>query len=341
MHIFRFALLPALIFTAALANAAVDSSPFAKEIQFYFGTDIAWHTSTESMTKTVAAEGTYYHLFFDGRQLRLRMTTGTADDAGSAKAFDTLAIVDVIIDGERNAVFQWCLNNQERHNRFLQQGLSVKKGICRNDGAHGAYTMQLNQQTLDSLLNGSKLTFVLKPYRTPVELNFDIRDFQAAVTQMQQAKAAKLAASRTVAPTPAAAGTTGAVTLATPKPKCKLKPPADFAEINTIEYDCDDQAEKAQATATLNERIDKVRAEKERKRQAEERARLVKEEETRREQEALAASAALQQEISSEITNKMLAVCQKQWAEGRQRCYCEKYIEFAPPGIESDPSCAR
>lgn len=346
MNISIFVLLSALLI-AAQANAAVDSNPFAKEKQFDFGTDIAWSTSSESMTKTVSAEDSYYHLFFNGRQLRIRITTGKIDDEGSAKSFDAFAVNDIMVDGERNAIFQWCLNNQERHSRFLQQGLSVKKDICINDGAHGVYTMQLNQQTIDSLRNGSKLTFVLKPYRTPVELNFDITDFKLALAKMQ-ASAATLATSTAVAPTPESGAMTRAAVAPAPKVKCTLKPPADFAEIRTIDYDCDNEAEKAQAKATLSAQIDKALAkreqlavENERKRKAEEQARLAKEEKARREKEALAASAALQQELSSDIAKKMIAVCQKKWAQGEHRCYCEKYIEYAPAGIESDPSCAK
>jgi len=346
MKISSYTLLPALFFATALAHAAVDSNPFAKDKHFDFGTDIAWNTSGESMTKTVAVEDTYYHLFFDGRQLRLRITTGAADDENSAKSFDAFAVNDVLIDGERNAIFQWCLNNQERHSRFLQQGLSVKKDICVNDGAHGVYTMQLNQQTVDSLLNGSKLTFVLKPYRTPVELSFDITDFKAAVTRMQQTRAAALAAIRPAASPTSSVAKGVAVAAVVPKMKCKLNPPAEFAEIKTIEYACDDEAEKSKAKATLSAQIDKAIAareklavEKERKRKLAEQARLAQEEKARREQEALAASAALQQELSSDIAKKMIAVCKKKWALGEHRCYCEKYIEYAPAGIESDPSC--
>ena len=345
MKIFRFVLLPVLLFATAHVNAAVDSNPFAKEKHFDFGTDIAWNTSSESMTKTVFADDNYYHLFFDGRQLRLRITMEKADDNSSAKSFDAFAVNDILIDGKRNAVFQWCLNNQDRHSRFLQQGLSVKKDICINDGAHGVYTMQLNQQTVDSLRNGSKLTFVLKPYRTPVELAFDITDFQAAVSKMQQAKAAELAASKPPEPSHPAVVSVAA---AAPKTKCTLKPPAEFAEIKAVEYVCDDESEKTNAKATLSAQIDKALAareklavEKERKRKAEEQARLEKEEKTRREQEALAASAALQQELSSDIAKKMIAVCQKKWSAGEHRCYCEKYIQFAPAGIVSDPSCTK
>jgi hypothetical protein len=349
MNISRYVLLSALFFSAAQINAAVDSNPFSKEKYFDFGTDIPWNITSESMIKTVFADDTYYHLSFDGHQLSLKITADKHDDS-SGKSFDSLAILDIIIDGKRNDVFQWCLNNQDRHSRFLQQGLSVKKDLCINDGAHGTYTMQLSQQTIDNLLTGSKLTIVLKPYRTPVELNFNITDFQAGVTKMQQAEAAKQVASKPAAPIPeptVRAGTM-AVTAVAPKPVCKLKPPVDFSEISVIEYKCNDEAEKASAKATMSAQVDKalaarekLAAEKESKRKAEEQARLEKAEKDRREQEALAASAALQQELSSDIAKKMIAICQKKWAEGEHRCYCEKYLKYAPAGIESNPSCAK
>ena len=58
-----------------------------------------------------------------------------------------------------------------------------------------------------------------------------------------------------------------------------------------------------------------------------------------RERRALAASAATRAELSTEIARKMIALCGKSWAEGEHRCYCEKYLEFAPADIPSDPNC--
>ena len=83
----------------------------------------------------------------------------------------------------------------------------------------------------------------------------------------------------------------------------------------------------------------KAAAEAERKRKEAEAARLAKEEALKKEQEAIAASAALRAELSSDIAKKMIAVCEKKWAEGEHRCYCEKYIEFAPANIKSNPDC--
>ena len=83
----------------------------------------------------------------------------------------------------------------------------------------------------------------------------------------------------------------------------------------------------------------KRQMEAERKRKQEEAARLAKEEQKRKEQEALAASAAIQAELSTDIAKKMIAVCEKKWAEGEHRCYCQKYIQFAPASIQANSSC--
>ena len=62
--------------------------------------------------------------------------------------------------------------------------------------------------------------------------------------------------------------------------------------------------------------------------------------EIKAEQAALAETEASRKVVNADITNKMLAVCQKKWAKGEHRCYCQKFIEHAPAGIESNPSCA-
>ena len=130
------------------------------------------------------------------------------------------------------------------------------------------------------------------------------------------------------------------------KKKCKAEAPKGYKGLKAIEYNCDDAAAKSAATAkidkqvaSINEQRKKAAAEAERKRKEAEAARLAREEALKKEQEALEASAAVQAELSSDITNKMLAVCKKQWADGNSRCYCEKYLEFAPSHIKPNPEC--
>ena len=43
--------------------------------------------------------------------------------------------------------------------------------------------------------------------------------------------------------------------------------------------------------------------------------------------------------LSSDITRKMIAVCEKNWLQGEHRCYCQKYIEYAPEDIRANSEC--
>jgi len=127
-----------------------------------------------------------------------------------------------------------------------------------------------------------------------------------------------------------------------PKAKCKIGPPEGFSEVKTVAYDCDNVAARIKAKAAVDSKVDEIReqrklaaAEAERKRKQE----LAKKEQLKKEQEALAASAATQAELSTDIAKKMIAVCEKKWAEGEHRCYCQKYIQFAPASIQANSSC--
>ena len=96
----------------------------------------------------------------------------------SPKSFSNLEVKAFKIDGKQAPLFSWCLNNQQRHNRFLQQGLSVKKNICEINGEVGRFVIHLNRDTLMALQKGRQLTVVIKPFRTPIELNYDFSDFE-------------------------------------------------------------------------------------------------------------------------------------------------------------------
>jgi hypothetical protein len=139
---------------------------------------------------------------------------------------------------------------------------------------------------------------------------------------------------------------------------CKLDPPRGYPEIESIEYECNDIEEMIDAQAVIDAKVTRIfeqrrqakaakrqqqqaqrsREQSEQQRKQAEAARLA-EQALKQEQEALAASKAVREELSSAITKKMIALCGKTWAEGEHRCYCEKYIEFAPAHIQSNPDC--
>lgn len=362
MSLTRFSICLAILVAASQAIAN-NNNPFDKAITVTAGHDVAWQFAEQSATKSVkGADGTWYHLFYDGLRLRLRLTGSAEDSQYGAKQFEGFAVNDVRVDGKRLDVFQWCLNNQAKHNRFLEQGLTVKKDICQNLGDQGTFVMRLTKETIASLETGNSIEFDLKPYRTTVKVKYSIADFHQANLEFKRQQDEKLAAVRAQeeqARAEAQAKAEAAAALAAPapvvvaprpkpkpRPKCRIAAPEGYTTIKPITYDCDNDAARINAQANVDlqvEEIDQQRrkaaAEAERKRKEAEAARLAKEEALRKEQEALAASAALQQELSSDITKKMLAVCEKTWAEGQHRCYCQKYIEYAPAAIRAKASC--
>ena len=337
-----------------------DNNPFNRAIQVTAGVDVDWQFGEQTATKSVkGSDGTWYHLFYDGLRLRLRLTGSAEDSQYGARQFEDFSVYDVRIDGKRLDVFQWCLNNQNKHSRFLEQGLTVRKEVCQNLGGQGVFVMRLTKDTIAALENGNGIEYELKPYRTTVKVKFSIADFASVNSEFKRQQEEKLAAiraqeQRAIEEAKAKAKAAAAVPVAPvvvapkpqPKPKCKLSPPEGFPEVEPIAYDCDNVAARINAQAGIDLKVEEVEqrrkraaAEAERKRKAEEAARLAREEALRKEQEVLDASAAVQAELSSDITKKMLAVCEKNWAEGNHRCYCEKYIEYAPAAIKANSEC--
>ena len=323
---------------------AVGDNPFAKNDVMTVGKDVAWDIDKKAViaTKTAENKGTYYHLEFDNKQLKISITRDAA--GGQPKSFNQLEVKDVSIDGKQSALFKWCLANQERHKRFLQQGLQVKKGICAIDGTAGSFIIKLNKDTLVALQEGSRLTVMLKPFRTPLELKYDISDFNDMYIALNARPAPVAAATVTAAKVPEAVK---------PKKKCWVGAPPEFKNIKSVSYDCDDAASKIKAETQVTklvvqekEKQRKLAAEKEKQRKlAEEQkkkelaAKLKEEERLQAEAAAIAASLAKQAEIDSEITQKMVKVCEKYWNKGEHRCYCEKYISHAPASVQASSTC--
>lgn len=329
--------------------SAFNDNPFAKNESLNIGKDTPWKLDKDAGMATKSAtdgKGNYYHLKFDNKEIQLNITT---DEAGvEPKVFTQLEIKDLFIDGKQSPLFKWCLKNQQRHDRFLQQGLTVKKDICMIDGGKGSFVMRLNKATLASLQAGKRLTLMLKPFRTPLELNYDISDFK----DMYLALNAKVPADAPVASTSKQAPVSK---------KCWAGPPARYKTIKPVEYDCADAEAKRDAEAWVTGLVNKEKAEQkkladkkaaalaaekekqrkiaEQKRQKELAAKQAEEEKLRIEAAALAASEVKQAKINDEITQKMVNVCSKFWNKGEHRCYCQKYIDHAPSSIQASSTC--
>jgi hypothetical protein len=330
----------ACVSPAFQAFAMNIDDPFGKVESVAIGKDVAWDIDKDARkaSKTTEHKGTYYHLEFDNRQIVVRMTSDAAGN--QPKSFTQLEVKNLSIDGEQSPLFMWCLNNQARHSRFLQQGLTVKKDICSVDGGAGKFVMKLNKATLESLLASKRMAIELKPYRTPLELKYDMSDFEDMNIALN-ARPAPAVVPEQVAESPK------------PAKKCWAGPPAQYKNIKPVEYDCDDATARKDAEAWVSKLVVKeqekekqLAAERERQRKlAEEKkkkemeAKLALEKQQAAEAAAIAASQAKQAEITSEITEKMVGVCSKFWDKGEHRCYCQKYISYAPADIQANSTC--
>lgn len=337
--------------------AAMNSdNPFAKNKSLDIGKDVSWSIDKENVLATKTANddgGTYYHLRFDNKQLEFLMSSDA--NGLSPRSFSQLEVKNLKIDGKQAPLFDWCLNNQEKHNRFLQQGLSVKKNICVINNSTGRFIIRLNKDTLSALKDGRSLSIVLKPFRTPLELNYDISDFQEMFLALNakdkpDESPVSAVANPVVSATP--------VPVVIPKVnKCWAKPPEKYKTIKSIAYPCEDTAKKIAAETGISKQVDQKKvaekklatekaAEKEKqrklaedKKQQELAAKLKQEQLLQAEAAAIAASKVKQSEIGGEIAKKMIGMCDKYWSKGEHRCYCQKYIEHAPVEIQKNSTC--
>jgi len=332
------------------ATAKNTDNPFAKNKSLTIGKDISWNVDKKAVraTKTTRDDsGAYYHLIFDNKQLELLISSDAKGEA--PKKFSQLEIKNLKIDGEQNSLFSWCLKNQQGHNDFLQQGLSVKKNICEIDGSSGSFIMKLNRDTLTALQQGQNLLILLKPYRTPVELTVDISDFRDMYLSLNAgSKTSVIPVATTVAPI------TTAVSVIS---KCWAKPPEKYKTVRPVEYACADASAKINAETAVHTKVKQIKdnerklaaqraAEKEKQqkladeqRQKEQAVKLEQEELLAVEAAAVAASEVKQAELNSEISQKMISMCDKYRSKGEHRCNCQKYIEHAPSDIQQNSTC--
>ena len=347
-----------VLFVSSTVPAISATNSFTKVEEINIGADIDWQIDDTAVSKAVLIDSDEgYRLSIGMRQLTFQIDSSS--DAGiQAKRYVHLAIEDFAVDGERLPLFQWCLDNQSGHDRYLQQGLSVKDNVCLNQG--GSFTIQLNRTALEKIENAKRLSFIISLNDTLTTINYDISDFKQAIAIQQAQQGAIENTDVTVSaiglPT---VNTTQSVEIKPAEVRlCTAKAPKDYTSIAAIEYVCDDKSDKARAenkiasaVAKEDKRRQNIAAEKERRRLAAiaakkaadkkaEQERQKAEQAKQAEEQAIAASQKKHQQVMDELTEKMVDVCNKIWVKGKHRCYCEKFIQYAPEGIESDSSCS-
>lgn len=334
------------VFMCVPGVAWASDNPFDKDVDINIGSDKDWLIKDKAMTRSGSDADDFYHLSYDRKQLRLRITDSAEDSEASARQYQQFTVEDMQVDGQRLPLFQWCLANQQGHSRSLQQGMKVKQDVCVIQGEQGTFTMRLNAATLEALNNGRLLSFKLKPFRLPVNVNIVISDFSTAAAGLT---AALQPVQTQTAVTPLKK-VVPAIAKAAAVKKCNAGPPKGFEKIKSLEYACADATAKTKAEADIRAQVEKARAieakraadiELMRKQAEAELAekQLAEQKKLAAEQAALAEIEASKSQVNAEITDKMLALCMKQWQKGQHRCYCEEFLEHAPAGIESDASC--
>ena len=331
----------ALIFTLScllcVTTVSAGTNPFKKTKDYQFADSIAWYFKDGAAIKSGSApdggDTLFYHLNINKSQLRLRLAKN--DPSGelvNTRAFDDLAIVDVLLDGKRLSRFQWCLDNQATIAATLKQNSVVVNGICTNAGG-GDFTVMLDDDSRDRILRSQNIEFVIVPYGRPIRLQYTMNGF------------AKGYGAIVAPPPPPPPSPSPPVVVVAPKvepksePKseprpavvktCYVEAPDEFqGAVQSIAYVCDDKTKKATAEATVQTQVAVER--KKRKDAEADRKRT----ETERLQEEKAFKS-----VETEWDKRQVEIwverCEKHWAKGQSPCYCSAYLGHAPDGVVS------
>jgi hypothetical protein len=315
----------------ASAGAQATVNPFKKTKDLSFGPGVAWYEHQGAVIKSGAerdgADTNYYHVNINPQRLLLRL--GRNDPSGElqdTRSLPNLDIVDVLLDGQRLPQFDWCLNNQQTPGRMLKQNAVVINDICVNAGGGGDFIIRLDEQSKTRLNAARTLSFIIEPYGRPVRLDYSMAGFSALMEKV--ARPEPVQAAQPVAPPRPAVKAPVPKPVAKPKPvkMCSAKPPADFSSaISAISYPCNDNAKKQDAEQRIAKQV------------AQEKQKMAQELQRAREEELARQQAIETEKRAAEWQAQQDALwikrCQRHWEKGTSPCYCEKYLDQAPPGV--------
>lgn len=321
----------AALFLIVSAGAQATVNPFKKTKDLSFGTDVAWYEHDGAVIKSGAerdgADTNYYHVNISPQRLLLRL--GRNDPSGEladTRSLPNLDIVDVLLDGQRLPQFDWCLNNQQTPGRMLKQNAVVINDICVNAGGGGDFIIRLDEQSKTRLKMVRTLSFIIEPYGRPVRLDYSMAGFSALMAKLDRPEPVQ--AAQPVAPPRPAVKAPAPKPVAKPKPvkMCSAKPPSDFSSaVNAISYPCNDSAKKQDAEQRIAKQV------------AQEKQKMAQELKRAREEELARQQAIETEKRAAEWQAQQDALwikrCQRHWDKGTSPCYCEKYLDQAPPGV--------
>jgi hypothetical protein len=325
-----------ILFTGLLVysiSAQAAFNPFKKTKNYEFGNDIHWQFQEDAAIKSgrvkAGADILYFHLRITKNELRLRL--GKNDPSGEIKnsrKLSKMTIVDVLIDGRRFKLFQRCLDNQQPLGKKLKPGALVANDACVNMGA-GDFIAQLDTASRNELKASDKLVFIVEPYGRKVKLSYSMLGFEGIMSQLDKPPM-PVVVEPVVKPAPKPVVEPVAKPIVKKKVVkiCVAKPPADFrSAVKSVSYPCENKAGKVKAEKSVA-----VEVNKEKRKMAAEIARLKQQEE-----ELDKASEYSKKEIEWAKKQKAMWIkrCQKHWNKGTSPCFCEKYLDDAPAGVNN------
>ncbi len=318
-------------------------NPFKKSKNYQFGADVIWYENNDSAIKSGSirdgSDINYYHLNIDKYRLLLRL--GKNDPSGeleNTRRLSNLAISDMAIDGRRLPLFSWCLQNQQDPGKKLQQNAVVVNDVCINAGGGGDFVINLDKETREILKQANRLEFIVEPYGRPIKLMFNMSGYASilvkinkpvlpvVVKEMPEPVPVVVKPSPELKPEPKPKSRPKA----RPKPvkMCYARPPADFkAVISAMAYPCKDASRKLDAETKIS-----VKVGREKKRMAA-KMQAVSDEKLTRQKSAEDDKRKAEWGIRQNAL--WISRCKRHWAKNSSPCYCEKYLDQAPAGIEN------
>jgi hypothetical protein len=311
-----------------ISSSFAAVNPFKKTVDYVFEDTFAWYFKDGEVIKSgrvsEGANSLFYHLNINKERLRLRFSQNDpSGELTNTRMLENLVIDDVLIDGQRMARFQWCLDNQEGAEPSLAQYARIPNNTCVNSA--GDFIIQLNAETKDQLATAQYVEFVVEPYGRPIRLVYGMAGFVAALRELEKPEPVVVVKPvETVKPKPKPK-----VSVVTKVEKiCEAKPPAAMeSKINLVKYPCSDANKKAAAIKQINTEVEQYKQ----KQLAEEQ----KKQEIRAAVKKPVAVTEREQEWETKQQEIWLARCKKHWARGASPCYCEKFMSLAPAGVKN------
>ena len=322
-----------LLMLSSVGNAGIN--PFKKSKNYTFSSNVSWYEHNNAAIKSGSArdggDTNYYHLNIDKHRLLLRL--GKNDPSGeleNTRPLDSMAISDVSVDGRQLPLFAWCLENQQNPAKKLKQDAVVANDVCINAGGGGDFIINLDDETRGLLKQASKLEMTIEPYGRPVKLIYTMAGYAPIMAKINKPVVIPVVKKPVVKAPPKPL----VVVKPKPKPKpkavkmCYARPPIDFkSAVPAMAYPCKDELKKTSAETKIS-----VRVEYETKKMAAE-LKAARDEKLVRQKSV--ADNKREVEWDSKQNELWISRCERHWAKNRSPCYCEKYLERAPAGVNN------